>query len=86
MKDGLKTTIIIDAIQQASLPFSLPTEQRALATGDHSVKGLEWVVAVERKNPDDLMGCLKNGQGNGSSGSCLASKAWATSFWWLSRC
>ena len=61
MADHLLT--IIGTLEQAPLPFSLPTERETLATGDHSVKGLEWVVAVERRIPDDLAGCLKNGQG-----------------------
>jgi len=53
---------IIDTREQNPFPFSLPTGRRTLATEDYSVKGLERAVAVERKSPDDLVGCLKNGQ------------------------
>ena len=56
-------TITIDTIQQAPLSFSLPTERGTLTTGDYPIKDLERFVAVGRKGPDDLVGCLKNGQG-----------------------
>jgi len=52
----LMPTIIIDAIQQTPLPFSLPTERETMATGAYSLKGLK------HKGLDDLVGCLKNGQ------------------------
>jgi len=55
---------IIDTREQ--LPLSLefldgeaiPTERGTLATGDYSIKGLENLVAVERKSLPDLMGCI----------------------------
>lgn len=55
-------TIIIDTREQAPLTFTLPSERATLATGDYSVKGLEGFIAIERKSPDDLVACLKNGQ------------------------
>ncbi len=55
-------TIIIDTREQAPLSFTLPSERGTLPTGDYSVKGLEGFIAIERKAPDDLVGCLKNGQ------------------------
>lgn len=38
--------IIIDTIQQALLPFSVPTERGILDTGNHSVKDLDCFVMV----------------------------------------
>ena len=55
-------TIVIDTREQAPLSFTMPTETGTLVTGDYSIKGLEKFVAIERKSPDDLVGCLKNGQ------------------------
>ncbi len=55
-------TIIIDSREQAPLAFSLPMEIGPLVTGDYSIKGLEKFIAIERKSPDDLVGCLKSGQ------------------------
>ena len=55
-------TIIIDTREQNPLSFSLPAETGTLTTGDYSLKGLERFVAIERKSPDDLVGCLKNGE------------------------
>ena len=60
--EGVMPTVIIDTREQAPLAFSLPTEAGTLITGDYSIKGLERFVAVERKSPGDLVGCLKNGQ------------------------
>ena len=37
----------------------MPIERGTLVTGDYSVKGLERFIAIERKSPDDLVGCLK---------------------------
>lgn len=50
---------IIDTREQIPLDVSpLGTEVGTLATGDYSVKGLENVVAVERKSLTDLLGCI----------------------------
>jgi len=53
--------ILIDTREQEPLSFALPAERGTLPTGDYSIKGLENYIAVERKSPDDLVGCLKNG-------------------------
>jgi ERCC4-type nuclease len=55
-------TIIIDTREQVPLSFTLPSERGTLPTGDYSVKGLERFIAIERKAPDDLVGCLKGDQ------------------------
>jgi ERCC4-type nuclease len=54
--------IIIDTREQAPLAFSLPTERGMLVSGDYSIKGLERFIAIERKSPNDLVGCLKGEQ------------------------
>lgn len=52
-------TIVIDTREQNPLTFhNLPTEPGTLAVGDYSVKGLEHLVAVERKSLDDLLACV----------------------------
>ena len=48
---------LIDSREQLQLDLSpLRTEQATLPTGDYSLKGLEHVVAIERKSLDDLLG------------------------------
>ena len=54
--------LVVDTREQTPLTFSLPTERGTLTTGDYSLKGLERFVAIERKSPDDLVGCLKSGE------------------------
>jgi ERCC4-type nuclease len=50
---------IIDTREQIPLDVSpLGAEAGTLTTGDYSVKGLENVVAVERKSLTDLLGCI----------------------------
>lgn len=50
---------IIDTREQHPLDLSpLRSEAGTLATGDYSVKGLESVVAIERKSLPDLLGCI----------------------------
>ena len=49
--------ILIDTREQSPFAFSLPTEAATLDTGDYSVKGLEHLIAVERKSLDDLLQC-----------------------------
>lgn len=52
-------TIIIDTREQAPLVFrNLPSELGTLAVGDYSVKGLEHLIAVERKSLEDLLACV----------------------------
>jgi DNA excision repair protein ERCC-4 len=38
--------------------FLAPTVIKGLRTGDYSIAGFEDQVAIERKNIDDLVGCL----------------------------
>jgi DNA excision repair protein ERCC-4 len=54
-------TILVDSREQT--PFSLPqfrVEVTSLKSGDYSVKGLEHVIAVERKGLIDFLGSLSN--------------------------
>jgi ERCC4-type nuclease len=54
-----QVTAIIDTREQLPLDLSpLGSTSGTLATGDYSVKGLEHVVAVERKSLADLLGCV----------------------------
>jgi len=54
----LAPCIIIDTREQAPLVFgNLPTERDTLDTGDYSIRGLEHVVACERKSLPDLVAC-----------------------------
>jgi DNA excision repair protein ERCC-4 len=47
---------LVDTREQQLLDLSpLRTEQATLPTGDYSLKGLEHVVAIERKSLDDLL-------------------------------
>jgi ERCC4-type nuclease len=51
-------TAIIDTREQAPLDLApLATITGTLSTGDYSVKGLEAVVAIERKSLPDLLAC-----------------------------
>ncbi len=50
---------LIDSREQTPLDLSpLRTEQGTLPTGDYTLKGLEHVVAIERKSLDDLLGVV----------------------------
>lgn len=52
-------TAIIDSREQLPLDLSqLRTVVGTLAAGDYSVKGLENIVAIERKSLSDLLGCV----------------------------
>jgi len=54
----LRPIIAIDTREQAPLKFTrLQAVERALFTGDYSIKGLEDQFAVERKSIDDLVNC-----------------------------
>ncbi|NLF71670.1 MAG: hypothetical protein GX575_21785 [Candidatus Anammoximicrobium sp.] len=51
-------TAIIDTREQAPLHLApLATVTATLSSGDYSVKGLEHVVAIERKSLPDLLAC-----------------------------
>lgn len=57
--DPSAITAIIDTREQLPLDLSpLQMESGTLATGDYSVKGLENVIALERKSLPDLLGCM----------------------------
>ncbi|MCY2987181.1 MAG: hypothetical protein NTY19_04835 [Planctomycetota bacterium] len=50
---------IVDTREQTPLDLSpLRVEVAGLTTGDYSVKGLEQIVAIERKELSDLLGCI----------------------------
>ena len=52
-------TALADTREQCPLDLSpLRTETGTLATGDYSVKGLEHVVAIERKSLPDCLACV----------------------------
>lgn len=54
-----RLTAIIDTREQTPLDLApLQTEAGSLPTGDYSLKGLEHVVAIERKSLPDLLGCV----------------------------
>ncbi|HUE70998.1 MAG TPA: ERCC4 domain-containing protein [Pirellulaceae bacterium] len=52
-------TAVIDTREQLPLDLApLRIERSTLTTGDYSVKGLEHVIAIERKSLEDLLGCV----------------------------
>ena len=54
-----QVTAIIDTREQLPLDLApLRSVAGTLTTGDYSVQGLETIVAVERKNLADLLGCI----------------------------
>ncbi len=55
----IEPVIVIDSREQRAWQFeNLPSEPGTLDTGDYSVKGLEHLIAVERKSLDDLLACI----------------------------
>jgi ERCC4-type nuclease len=57
-------TAVVDTREQRPLDLSpLPTVRDTLTTGDYSVRGLEHVVAVERKSLPDLVSCVGGQRG-----------------------
>ena len=54
-----QVTAVVDTREKLPLVLTpLQTEAGTLATGDYSVRGLENVVAVERKSLGDLLSCV----------------------------
>lgn len=51
-------TAVVDTREQTPLDLLLPFEFDTLDTADYSVRGLEHVVAVERKSLADLLMCV----------------------------
>lgn len=50
---------LIDNREQCPLDLApLAVEMSTLQTGDYSIRGLEHVVAIERKGLSDLLGCV----------------------------
>lgn len=50
---------VVDTREQLPLDLSpLAVEVGTLTTGDYSVRGLENVIAIERKSLSDLLGCI----------------------------
>ena len=57
--DPFAITAIVDTREQTPLDLSpLRCEPGTLATGDYSVRGLEHVIAIERKSLGDLLSCI----------------------------
>lgn len=54
--------IIIDTREILPYIFSTPSIRGTLKTGDYSIEGFEDKVAVERKELNDLIGCLTVGR------------------------
>lgn len=55
----IEPTVIIDSREKQPLVFAnLPSASGTLQAGDYSVRGLEHLVAAERKNVDDLLTCV----------------------------
>lgn len=52
-------TAVVDTREQTPLDLvPLQTMRATLDTGDYSIRGLERVVAIERKSLPDLLGCV----------------------------
>ncbi len=59
----ISPTILVDTREQCPWQFeNLPSERATLDAGDYSVKGLEHLIAVERKSLDDLLACVGRGR------------------------
>ncbi len=59
----LKPVAIVDTREKTAWRFAhLPAERGTLATGDYSVRGLETLVALERKSLGDLVACCGRGR------------------------
>ena len=50
--------ILIDTREQQPYEFENPSEVGTLSCGDYSIMGLENHIAIERKELNDLIGCL----------------------------
>jgi len=54
--------IIIDSREQKPYSFETDSLTGTLSTGDYSVNGLENHISIERKELNDLIGCLSKGR------------------------
>ena len=55
--------IKIDTREQRPYQFDNPSEVGTIPVGDYSICGLENHIAIERKEANDLIGCLTGGRG-----------------------
>jgi len=55
-------TIVTDSREQRPYEFEVPSEVGALSCGDYSIASLENHIAIERKELNDLIGCLTTGR------------------------
>ena len=54
--------IIVDSNEQLPYKFQTPSIRAKLPTGDYSLKGFEDKISIERKELNDLIGCLTDGR------------------------
>ena len=54
--------ILVDTREQLPYRFQTESETGTLPTGDYSLVGAEHLISIERKNVDDLIGCLTSGR------------------------
>jgi len=54
--------IFIDSREQLPYEFENPSEVGTIPMGDYSICGLENHIAIERKELNDLIGCLTTGR------------------------
>jgi len=54
--------IIIDTREQLPYTFDVPSEVATVPVGDYSIAGLEYRIGIERKELNDLIGCLCKGR------------------------
>lgn len=54
--------ILIDSREQQPYQFSIPSEIGTLQIGDYSIQNLENFISIERKELNDLIGCLTKGR------------------------
>lgn len=58
----MQITIKIDTREQQPYEFENPSEVGTVPIGDYSIMGLDNHIAIERKELNDLIGCLTNGR------------------------
>ncbi len=58
----MPVAIKIDSREKQPYQCELPSELGTLPTGDYSICGLENHIAIERKELNDLIGCLTTGR------------------------
>lgn len=54
--------ILIDTREQLPYAFETPSETGTIPVGDYSIFGLQDRIAIERKEVNDLIGCLTTGR------------------------